>query len=289
VVENRKLLIALAVVLLGGIVARFLLVEIPLSDEPYYVGVPDETPGFRALEVYVCPKCRDAIYEVAKNRATGPEATEVLSTFRLFYDKPGENGRCPNHPDQVLIKTTQIPVAPQVKFGLPDDTDFISRVYLPKGADPEKPFAPIDVVIVISSKTRRSIHRAESCLASQAWRMQSQGTVKLNCEGAPGGTISVRSLLMSKKVRAQDGELVQVQLVVLYWYAALPDRVMSSEYKRLATMFYDRLIRGKNYRWSYVLVSRQFGPGANVPAISKELQEFVTEFAALARRGRLPQ
>ncbi len=286
-VENRRLLIALAVVFLVGIVARFTLTSVALQADPYYVGVPDETPSFRAVEVYVCPECTAAFYDAYKSRMLDEEARQVLQKYRLQYEEPGENGCCPNHPDQKLTKTAEIPVHPQVTFGLPEDTEYIIRAYLPKNTRRDRATGPIELTIVISSTDRRSIHRAESCLNAQGWTMQTQGTVTLKCKGVPGNKLSVRSLLMETFRGGRRGETVRVERMVLYWYAALPDRVTSSEYRRLATMFYDRLVRGANYRWSYVLVSKRLQPGESPAAASRELEQFVKEFAELAQKGEV--
>ncbi len=289
-VENRRLLIALAVVLLVGIVARFALTGFAVYPDPYYVGVPDETPTFRTAKVYVCPQCEETIHEAVANRKLGEEAGETLAKLRLYYGKPGEDGCCPNHPGQEMTATTEIPVHPQVKFGLPPDTEFISRIYLPKDAPPGDLSNRVDLTIVISSKDRRSIHRAEYCLKAQGWMMHDQHPLNIKCPAVPGGVLDVRSIIMHKPVEDQRGQPYTLQLVVFYWYAALPDRITSNMYKRLTTMFYDRLIRGTSYRWSYVLVSKLVPPNGGDPGqVARELEQFVVEFSGLVTKGRVAE
>jgi uncharacterized protein YbdZ (MbtH family) len=282
-VENRRLLVALVLVLLIGIGARYGLTKVELNDGVYYTDAPDETPSFRAVEVYVCPKCIAAIYEAFPKRAYDEQARNILETYRLIYDQMTEDGRCPHHPDQPLETTTRIPVAPGAKMGLPADTDYIARTYRAKAAPP-RPGDQINFMVVISSRDKRSIHRPESCLPSQGWTMVTQQTREIECKRVPGGKLSVRSLLMEKPGRDARGNLVQYQLAVFYWYAALPKRLTSSEYVRLATMFYDRLVRGSNYRWSYVLISKLVQPGQSPAQVNHELVQFVTEFTDIVER-----
>jgi hypothetical protein len=283
-VENRRLLIALAIVLLVGIGARFGLTKVRLDDGVYYSAAPNETPSFKALEAYVCPKCLEAIYKAYPERMHSDEARHVLETYRLLYTELPEGGHCPNHPEQPLVRTPEIPVDPGAKTGLPPDTEFICRVYRAREALGQMR-DQISLMIVISSRDKRSIHRPESCMAAQGWTLQTQQTVSYPSPSVPGGTLNVRSLLMERPDRDERGNLVRQQSVVLYWYAALPDRLTSSEYKRLATMFFDRLVKGSNYRWSYVLISRLVQPGQNPADVAKELERFVTEFTEMAGRG----
>ena len=261
-----------------GIVARFLLSEPVFDAGAYYVNVPDETPGYRAVEIYACPVCEEEIYAAYPDRRDSEEARQVLSTLRLLYEKPSENGLCPNHPDQQLTQTTEFPVQPQVKFALPEDTEYISRYYLQKDPNQQQGRRATEMTIVISSRDRRSIHRAESCLTSQGWHPRTQKTRYLQCASAPDGALSVRALLMNKPGTTPEGQSYTRQLVVLYWYAALPARLTSSEYRRLALTLYDRLVRGKNYRWSYVLVTREFYPGESPLQVTRQLEQFAKEF-----------
>jgi hypothetical protein len=284
-VENRRLLIALAVVLVVGIGARFGLTRVELDDGIYYTDAPNETRSFEALETYVCPKCVAAIYEAFEKRAHDPEARHVVETYRLRYSEPPENGCCPNHPEQPLLRTPEFPVDPGAKVGLPPDTDFICRVYRPKNA-PAQSHEQVNLMIVISSRNKRSIHRPESCMAAQGWTLVAQQTLHLRCKRVPGGMLSVRSLLMEKPGgKDRQGNRIRYQSVVFYWYAALPDRLTSSEYRRLATMFYDRLVRGSNFRWSYVLITKLVQPGESPADVSKELERFVAEFTEAVETG----
>jgi hypothetical protein len=84
----------------------------------------------------------------------------------------------------------------------------------------------------------------------------------------------------------EQGKATTHRLVVFYWYAALPDRLTPSEYKRLATMFYDSIVKGINYRWSYVLISRYVDPTrGSAASTSREMEKFVTEFTEHAQKS----
>jgi hypothetical protein len=284
-VENRRLLIALIAVIILGVVARFGLTSVHTSEEIYYAAVPDELPDFAAQHVYVCPECLEEHNKAYVDLIEHQDAAERLGKYPLYRLEPGPDGRCPIHSDTSLKKTTDIPTDPRVEFGLPEDTEFVTRMYLPK--QPERsafPPTPIEVTIVISSTDKRSIHRAESCLTSQAWHHKRQAYhIAVPIGGDPNNTITVRSLLMWRDFQNEAGQTQRRNLAVLYWYAALPDRVTSSEYRRLALMFYDRLVRGINFRWSYVLVSKSFPPGVSEDAITEELEHFVAQFVELTQ------
>ena len=282
-VENRRLLIALAAVFVLGIVARFALTSVHTSEGVYYASIPDELPDFTAQDVYVCPEClrehEQAYVDLLKHK----DAADRLEKYPPYYAQPGPDGRCPIHADVPMRKTTDIPVSPQVEFGLPEGTEFVNREYLPK--DPQRSAypTPIDLTIVISSANKRSIHRAESCLTAQRWQHSRQAyhtTIPIG--GDLNRMITVRSLLMWNEGQTESGQTVRANLAVMYWYSALPDRVTSSEYRRLALMFYDRLVRGLNYRWSYVLVAKRFPPGVSEDAITDELEQFIAQFTEFA-------
>jgi len=284
--ENRRLLIALAVVLLVGVVVRFGLPRVRPTEGVYYADLPDETPSFRAIEVYVCPKCLEALFQAMKKRAHDEAAQYALSNFGLYYREPGENGCCIHHPDQPLTKTTEIPVHPNVVLGLAEDTEYINRIYIEKDAPDDRRLMPIQVTVVISAKDRRSIHRAESCLKGQGWAEHSQGFLTVKSESVPSGELTVRHIVMERVAKDERNRPFTDRIVVLYWYAALPERVTASEYKRHAMAFYDCIIKGVNYRWSYVLVQRRVNPnGGNPVAVSQKLEKLVTEITELATKG----
>jgi len=273
-----------------GVVARFALTSVHTSEGVYYASIPDELPDFVARVVYVCPECLKEHEQAYRELFGHTGSEELLDKYPLFYASPGPDGRCPNHPDVVLTGTTKMPADPRVMFSLPPDTEYVNREYLLKDARRSAYPAPIKLTIVISSTDRRSIHRAESCLTSQKWSASREAlhrTIQIGDD--PDNTITVRSLLMWTDIQAENGQTYRLNLAVAYWYAALPDRVTSSEYRRLALMFYDRLVRGLNYRWCYVLVAKRFVPGVNEDAIIEELDRFVAQFVELAEVGQPSQ
>jgi hypothetical protein len=286
-VENRKLLIALVPVVLIGLVARFGLVRVRSMEGVYYERLPNETANYKAVTVYVCPKCRQAVMDAFLEFRAGRSSVGRPEDCQLFYREPTESGFCKYHPDTRLEATVDVPIGPETKFGLPEDTKFITHYYVAKDSPPEAALRPIDVTVVISAKDRRSIHRAESCLQAQRWTpLRAPRFEMLRGKGLPGGTFAVRSLLMFRDVPTESGQQFRWELPVYYWYAALPDRRTSSEYKRLILTFYDRLIRGLNFRWSYVLVSRPVPMGQSSSATAKEIERFIMEFVEEIEKDR---
>lgn len=285
-VKDRKLLIALAPVVLIGLVARFGLVQVETTEGIYYETLPSETPSYKALTVYVCPKCRAEIFETYREFRSGESAVAQPEGLQLFYVEPTEDGFCKHHPDTKLEATEEIPTGPQVALSLPEDTEYITRFYFPKDPQEGGGQRPINVTVVISAKDRRSIHRAESCLAAQGWvPLRPPRFQMLLGKELPDGKFSVRSLLMFRDTKDEAGRKTRWEEPVFYWYAALPDRRTASEYKRLALTFYDRLIRGLNFRWSYVLVSKVVPPAESSSAAAKELEQFIIELVSQIESG----
>jgi len=284
--QNRRLLIAIAIVAALGLAARFGLTSVRLDMEVYYASAPDELPSFVAIEAYVCPDCVQAIRQAYAQRHTVDPSTALPAGTALAYDRPTENGFCQFHPETKLVPTRDLPLPPSTVENLPPETEFINRMYAEKGVPPES-VSPIDMIVVISQRDRRSIHRPESCLYSQGFSQNlAPVQVALACPGVPGGKLTVRELRMERPVPTQDGRQVMRGLVVETWYAAPPDRLTPTETSYLAQMFYDRLIRGVNYRWSSVLISRQVYHGQDPDAVSEQVRRFVQEFSEWAEEQR---
>ncbi|MBN2190084.1 MAG: EpsI family protein [Candidatus Aureabacteria bacterium] len=141
-------------------------------------------------------------------------------------------------------KSSDIKINDIEKELLPPDTEMVKKLYA--GPDGKEIF----VNIVISGKDRRSIHRAEVCLPSQGWVITGKETVSLPYEDSDGKkkTVDIQklSVISSKKN-------VEITSLVLYYYIG-GKRVTGNNLKRIFFTVYDRLFKGRQTRWSYVVI-----------------------------------
>ena len=71
--------------------------------------------------------------------------------------------------------------------------------------------------------------------------------------GSKRGDLEVMKLRMVRNVLdPETGEKGTDVLIVFYWYASV-EHLTASNMRRIALTAWDRMILGKNYRWSYVL------------------------------------
>ncbi|MEQ1853613.1 MAG: exosortase C-terminal domain/associated protein EpsI [Chthoniobacteraceae bacterium] len=108
------------------------------------------------------------------------------------------------------------------------------------------------VSIVLSGRDMStSIHRPERCLKAQGWTVQESDSVAVSL--ASGGVFPVTQLRNTRLVRG-EGEAVQRELQTYYWFVG-SDHVSASHWSRWAIDNRDRLLRGENQRWAFILVS----------------------------------
>ncbi len=148
-------------------------------------------------------------------------------------------------PEQVGVwKSSDIKMNDIERELLPPDTEMVKKLY----AGPED--REIFVNIVISGKDRRSIHRAEVCLPSQGWIITGKETVFLSYEDCAGrqktADVQKLSVIAGKKS-------IEINSLVLYYYIG-GNRVTGNNLKRIFFTVCDRLFRGRQTRWSYVVI-----------------------------------
>ncbi|MBN1917041.1 MAG: exosortase-associated EpsI family protein [Verrucomicrobia bacterium] len=284
--QNRRLLIAIALVAAFGLVLQFGFRNVHLNNEVYYSSAPDELPGFVAVEMYVCPECEAEIRTAWAARHDTSSQNKLPEGMSLAYEEPTEDGFCRFHSGTRLEARRDLPIEPGVITGLPAQTEFINRRYVERDRN-RTSVDSIHLTIVISQRDRRSIHRPESCLYSQGWNQTVPPTeMNVPCSGRPNNEIRVRKLLMEQTVKTRSGQPALLHLVVNTWYAAPPDRVTPTELNYLLQMFYDRLFNGINYRWSSVLISSRAFPGEDKDRAAGRLKQFVQEFSEWAEAER---
>jgi len=135
------------------------------------------------------------------------------------------------------------------------------------------------VSIVLSGRDMStSIHRPERCLQAQGWNLQESDHFAMS---VPRGKFPVTQLRSTRLVRAGDAA-VQRELQTLYWFVG-ERAVTSSHWSRWGIDNRDRLLRGVNQRWAYILVSAavpQPQDLTRMPELRKWSQGVLREFIA---------
>ena len=144
------------------------------------------------------------------------------------------------------------------KTELPDDTQLYKRNYLsPDGVS-------YNVNVVISGRSRGSIHRAEFCLPSQGYTMEQAGTIPLEFGGR---TIHPRCIHAIKTG--------SVPFTLLYWFES-ENRTCSSHTRRILMDVWDRSVHNRINRWA--MFAFTISPPVDTPESRKRLSEFLQEF-----------
>lgn len=108
------------------------------------------------------------------------------------------------------------------------------------------------VSIVLSGRDMStSIHRPERCLQAQGWNLQESEPFAVSLPQR--GSFPVTQLRSTRLIRSGD-DAVMRELQTLYWFVG-EKSATASHWSRWAIDNRDRLLRGVNQRWAYILVS----------------------------------
>jgi len=150
---------------------------------------------------------------------------------------------------------------------LPDDTRFARMIYRdPSGAS-------VICSLVLSGADRGSIHRPEVCLPAQGWEIHNSDVVSIPLDVPAGHSLRARRLLISKKVKTQDGQDAEIFRYNLYWFVGR-DMTTSEHGHRIVRATLDRVLHNINHRWAYVTVAPLWIP----PGKEKEVQALLSQF-----------
>jgi EpsI family protein len=137
---------------------------------------------------------------------------------------------------------------------LPADTGFSRKVYV-SIADPSK---QVFLSIVLSGRDRTSIHRPELCLVGQGWTIRGAQVRSFRFPGS-ARSFPATVLRVAKEVPAPSGRTSVPQLVAYYFVSA--DRVVASNWRRMAADAWNRVVHGRADRWAYVLLQTGLSDG----------------------------
>ena len=106
-------------------------------------------------------------------------------------------------------------------------------------------------VVLSGHDMSTSIHRPERCLKAQGWTVQESDQVPISL--ARGGVFPVTKLRNTRLARV-DGKPVPRELQTFYWFVG-SDQTTAGHWSRWAIDNRDRLLKGENQRWAFILVS----------------------------------
>ncbi len=150
---------------------------------------------------------------------------------------------------------------------LADDTEFEKRLYTLVDPTADKPrigqFHAVDASIVLSGHDLNdSIHRPERCLPAQGFKNVRTERIAIEIDGRRLPVSRVRCYSEpvgqdGKPFLSKEGHKLQIEHVFYYWFVG-SHTVTADHYRRTFMDMRDRLLRGFDQRWAYVLLGTAF-------------------------------
>jgi hypothetical protein len=161
---------------------------------------------------------------------------------------------------------------------LPKDTEFAKKGYI--GTAPGE----IACEVVLSGAQRNSIHRPQVCLVGQGWTIIDERPLPIRL--ANQRTQKIRLLTLT---RLENGK--KIDGYFLYWFVG-KDETTDDHLQRILLTSWDRITRGTNHRWAYVIVSGIIPAkeGGSQPAreeLLMRLTNFVREIIPLIQKPQV--
>jgi exosortase len=242
--NNRQayLIVVLTTLLIGAMFAALMRVGPPIYDNTRFIcdALPEQLGNFTSDKPWFCHNDQCAISFEEKELITGHHQNE--------------NGFiCPS------CKQKMYTFSLGEKTLLPADTLILKRIY--KSSDG----LIYSVSVVLSGKSRASIHRAEMCLPAQGFVMLSAETRALHTH--TGRPKEVRIIQAQRSFSNSRFSLV-------YWFASR-DRECSSHFTRIWYDIWDRSIHNRINRWAMIAVN--VSSPLDTPETSTPFEAFVDE------------
>jgi hypothetical protein len=161
---------------------------------------------------------------------------------------------------------------------LPKDTEFAKKGYI--GATPTE----IACEVVLSGAQRNSIHRPQVCLTGQGWTILDEKSVPILLANHRTQKIRLLTLTRIESGRKVDGYF-------LYWFVG-KDTTTDDHFQRMFLTSWDRISKGTNHRWAYVLVSgiipaNDANPGSAKEELLARLTSFVRDIIPLIQKPQV--
>lgn len=200
----------------------------------------------------------------------------VVRVRAVPEDRPVES--LPQHVGEWEGK--EMPVPFLVEKVLPAGTEFLRKSYRAPAAG-DVSAAEVLVTVVTSGANRRSIHRPERCLQGQGWQIVSRDRWGIPVSTGSRAQLEVTRLVI-RRVWLEEKQKMEVKAVVLYWFMG-HDRLTGNNSKRLLWGWWDRVVRGLNYRWSYALLISPVD--RSVAKTSEQMSRFAAQLLPLIYGG----
>jgi hypothetical protein len=158
---------------------------------------------------------------------------------------------------------------------LPKDTSFVTRRY----RNSTNEFG-VYANIVMMGKDRTSIHKPEYCLQGQGIRVTSKSNVSVPIAGVTPYELNVAKWSLSKYVKNEAGQTVELHGFYVFWYVA-EDEVTTSHWQRMSWLARDLMTKGVLQRWAYVSYFTWCFPGQEDAAferVKRLISESVPQF-----------
>ncbi len=136
------------------------------------------------------------------------------------------------------------------KDALPLDTEMVKKQYSRGGEDGERLF----VNIVLSGKSRSSIHRPQRCLIAQGSTIERVSTMSVPTED--NKTMNVKLINNVYHTKSTDTSMPDMAFkrYFIYWFIG-HGRETESHVKRMIYMAVDRIFHNSAHRWAYISIS----------------------------------
>jgi hypothetical protein len=192
------------------------------------------------------------------------------------YDQPsGIRMELPDYVANWIGTESEITEKERTGLGVASGTRIIRKTYRNLG-DHE-----ITVTIVLSGRDMStSIHRPERCLDAQGWARRESDTFAMSLPMR--GTFPIVQLRGTRVVQAEK-KPITLELQAFYWFVGEKE-ICTGHWERWAIDNRDRLFRGLNQRWAFILVSGIVPPQKdpkNDAAARKASQQAIRNFISM--------
>ena len=146
-------------------------------------------------------------------------------------------------------------------------------------------------VVLSGHDMSNSIHRPERCLDAQGWSILDSEEVAVHLDGR--GTFPTTRLHTRRPVQLKNGTTATQEAYALYWFVG-ENEITGSHWGRFFQDNRDRLLRGVNQRWAFIMVLATIPirqkPEEQAEAIrwvDMTARKFIKDFAPLLHKDTL--
>jgi len=172
----------------------------------------------------------------------------------------------------------ELPMTQRERGGLAADITLSRYQYL--AADR----SPVLATVVLSGESRRGLHRPDVCLPGQGWSIMDRQAVPMPLPEDLGHEAMM--LRVFRDVPRDDGTLVRVRGINLFWYEGYGGVRTADYYTHVFLTYLDSVFKNLNHRWALVSFFIQLPEsmpgeydGLDEAKALEELRDFVGQLA----------